>query len=206
MTVLLNQLGTSLHDELKSDGFARPGSATLVRATPHRIDYVLVGSRQDSSHGAEKCSVNVGMRFPSLDPLLDPHQEGEQGPVFSCPIHLLMENCEFVEWPLEPPQWAATRNSILHVIRHGALPFFETFGSVDAWAARLSAEDPSRWFAMSPTQRSRVLAACLVVLHRPDEALSFLERELRRNEHRLPKYRIPLEQLYRQILDRRSFG
>lgn len=142
---------------------------------------------------------NVGLRFQSLEPLL----QGEAKPIVPTvmmPLHLLREDKKFTEWHFHTAHdLEQLRDTVMGELTDIAIPFVEKNSKLTEVNHKLQSRTPAEWFGLGPEGRLTVLAAIQFVQGDRPGALKTLDDALLERKGALPAKRLPFEAVRKRL-------
>jgi hypothetical protein len=169
--------------------FQRVDRSIYVRQMNDAAALLLFPCRIDA-RGPGCFSCNVGLRFPSLEPIL----QGEAKPAVPTvmmPLHLLRANKSFTEWQFYTSEdLESLRDTLMSEITGIGLPFIEKYSKLTELRPSLESTTPADWFVLGPEQRLNVLAAVQFVQGEKLAALKTLDEALLERKGALPAKRL----------------
>lgn len=172
--------------------YSRPMNEAMTSlAFPCRID----------SNGKGCFTINVWLRFDSIQRHTDSSSTQLRAPTVSMPLHLLITEGKFSEWSFrEPAHLEEISANLTESITKYAIPFSEKYSNLLSVRKTLESEDPKNWFILDPEQRIAVLATIQYVQGDRLGAISTLDRALLDRKTASPKKRSAIEALRRHLL------
>jgi hypothetical protein len=188
-------LSRVLLDPLKRLGFKERERLIFVRRNDPELWALLpvrVGNRS-----IYMCSINLGIRFERLEPLLNPDNPG---PTILMPIHLLTPERNWTEWAFRDEDEARTLlPTLLSWLERLAEPFWVKYSDLPNIKAAIQSPNPTDWFVLSETQRTALLAAIQYLEGNGNDAIQYLDAIICEKKNELPKYWLPLKRLRDRI-------
>jgi hypothetical protein len=188
-------LSNALLGTLKTLGFEERERLIFVRGQ-HPERWIMLPVRVENGT-TFMCSMNLGIRFERLEPLLYPDSPG---PTILMPIHLLTHERNWTEWAFRNEEEAhALVPTLLSWIERLADPFWAKYSDLSNIKVTLQSPNPADWFVLSETQRIALLAAIQYIEGNGDGAVQYLDEIISNNKSKLPKYWLPLKRLRDRI-------
>jgi hypothetical protein len=187
---------------LAGAGFHKRTPLLIARAWGEAEAQIRCAVRRDKSSGTLLATLNLGIRFDSVEKLLADTYAEPDSPTIGNSIGYLHENGRYKEWDADKPSTVAL---MAQDVKAYGIPFFERYSSLDLLLATLEANVRPFDFWMTPEQRIETLAAIFTFRGEKDSALALLDREIasRRGSSRPPDIaiRLRLEKLRARLAD-----
>lgn len=190
-------LVAGLESPLRDLGFQTDGVLAYLRTTQFGGQTLRFGIRLEPD-GTCRIGGTAGIRFREIQAILEHFETGggDLTPTVVMPFHLLHADRRHFEWSLpSPEETPRVCSEILREVETSALPFFDRFSTLDAFAATLNEPTPSSWFILTPEQREATLAAIDHLAGATSSAVARLDRAIAERLEKPPKYRRNLEKL-----------
>jgi hypothetical protein len=178
-------------------GFEAQTGLRFQRQDGTSFQRVTFSTRSDRS-GRVRYSVNLALRFPHVQAILEP--EGEGSSTIGTPLHLLRPNRTYTEWEIDAvSDVERQKDTVLQDIEKWGFPFLQTYSDLGKVKLALESSDPRDWFVLDAEGRTATLAAIEFAQGERASALSRLDRVLAELEEAPFKKRYPLQLLRERI-------